>query len=1233
MAINFPNSPQLDDTYTEGNRSWRWNGVYWRATSATVGYTGSKGDQGESFRILGSVATVNDLPADSSGLPGDGYIIIDTGDLYVWDGFNWNNNGRIVGYTGSRGVPGASVKLLGSVATEQDLPQNPESGDGYIVQALGDLFVWNGTVWTNVGKITGEVGPIGFTGSKGDVGFTGSTGFVGSRGTDGNFGGVTLDYTFSSNTDSSLDPGTGKIKFNDTVLTSASLMYIGDADDDNINLTSYLATIDASTSELKGHFRISRKGYPEQFVIFAVTDTTQNQGSYFIISCSYVSGGLSDSSTAFDDGDDILITFARTGDKGDTGFTGSQGLQGFSGSQGATGTSVRIVGSLADQSLLPDPYGGEIGDGYLVEDTGHLWLWNGTTWNDIGQLTGEVGPSGFTGSQGLGIIDTELVNDELIIIYDDSTQNNLGNIRGFQGSRGESSFFWGAEPPPNPEVGARWFYTTEGLLLVYTDDGDSQQWVEVAATGFLGQTGFTGSAGLSGVLVQTVTYVAQATAADTQGGETLGIVGGGFNAGIKVYVDSTECAATVVDQNNLTFTSPAKSAGVYDIVVYNTDGSSGTRPQSIEYSGAPVWTTQPSLPEQTTDSAISIILSATSNSSVTYFLQQDSSMPAGLSLSSSGVITGTVTGITEDTVYTFTVVAIDAESQTTPRTFSLTVLVGVSVEYLVVAGGGGGGFSNGGGAGAGGFRTGTGLSVTAGTSYTVTVGAGGTGATTTGATGGAGGNSVFSTITSNGGGGGGVGLSPGPFAGASGGSGGGGASGGAGGTGNSPSTLPSQGSDGGSSSGSAPNYGGGGGGGATGTGVNGTSTAGGNGGDGTASSISGSAITYSGGGGGATFNGGTRGLGGAGGGGNAGAAGTNDAGDAGVANTGCGGGGGASNGPGPYGVGGAGGSGVVILKYSNSFTLVNADGGLTFTTSTAVAGYKITTFTAGTGNIVFYRNSDVIEVEYLVVAGGGGGGGHAGGGGGGGGGFRTSTVSIIPSTNYTVTVGAGGNGGTLNSGVAALNGSSSIFYTVTSAGGGSGCSSGVASGGNGGSGGGGGNGTAGGQGNIPNTVPSQGNNGGNAASLLGGGGGGAGGIGSNAVTSSSAGNGGNGENSSITGSVVPYAGGGGGGAHINYPYGTGGAGGGGEGGQYAASPTSNGVAGTINTGGGGGGAGGRTGVNAGSGGAGGRGVVIIAYPDSHPAITTISAGLVYDQPTRAGYRVYRFTAGTGNVTF
>jgi len=83
---------------------------------------------------------------------------------------------------------------------------------------------------------------------------------------------------------------------------------------------------------------------------------------------------------------------------------------------------------------------------------------------------------------------------------------------------------------------------------------------------------------------------------------------------------------------------------------------------------------------------------------------------------------------------------------------------GVSqVEYLVVAGGGGSGGNIGGGGGAGGFRTGTGYSVTAGTTYTVTVGAGGaTGVNEQ--TGTVGSNSVFGNspaeITSAGGGGG-----------------------------------------------------------------------------------------------------------------------------------------------------------------------------------------------------------------------------------------------------------------------------------------------------------------------------------------------------------------------------------------------------------------------------------------------------------------------------------------------
>ena len=47
-----------------------------------------------------------------------------------------------------------------------------------------------------------------------------------------------------------------------------------------------------------------------------------------------------------------------------------------------------------------------------------------------------------------------------------------------------------------------------------------------------------------------------------------------------------------------------------------------------------------------------------------------------------------------------------------------------------------------------------------------------------------------------------------------------------------------------------------------------------------------------------------------------------------------------------------GGSGVVILRYNNSYTITNPGGGLTSSTATSGSD-KITTFTAGTGNIQF----------------------------------------------------------------------------------------------------------------------------------------------------------------------------------------------------------------------------------------------------------------------------------------
>jgi hypothetical protein len=48
---------------------------------------------------------------------------------------------------------------------------------------------------------------------------------------------------------------------------------------------------------------------------------------------------------------------------------------------------------------------------------------------------------------------------------------------------------------------------------------------------------------------------------------------------------------------------------------------------------------------------------------------------------------------------------------------------------------------------------------------------------------------------------------------------------------------------------------------------------------------------------------------------------------------------------------------------------------------------------------------------------------------------------------------------------------------------------------------------------------------------------------------------------------------------------------------------------------------------------GGSGVVIIAYPNTFLPLSSISGGLSYDQPSRSGYRVYRFTQGTGTISW
>lgn len=291
--------------------------------------------------------------------------------------------------------------------------------------------------------------------------------------------------------------------------------------------------------------------------------------------------------------------------------------------------------------------------------------------------------------------------------------------------------------------------------------------------------------------------------------------------------------------------------------------------------------------------------------------------------------------------------------------------IGFYAKYLVIGGGGGGASAgnasgSGGGGGAGGYRTNFGsgnisggnsaveddLFLNFGTSYTVTVGAGGSALDTAGATYGtnAGSDSEFATITADGGGYGSKGGGSSSIGGS------GGSGGGAGGNAVGGSGQTGQGFDGGTGY-LGNNYACGGGGGAGGAGGDGTSgNAGGAGGDGLASSITGTSVTRAGGGGGGVYYSGTPGSGGSGGGGDSGTSPTS-----GTANTGSGGGGGSwLNGYG-HPISGAGGSGVVIIRIPNTVS-ATFSAGVTASSAASVGSDRVYTCTAGAGTVTFTKD-------------------------------------------------------------------------------------------------------------------------------------------------------------------------------------------------------------------------------------------------------------------------------------
>ncbi len=85
MALAFPSSPTVNQTYTSGTRTWTWNGTAWKLPStALTGVTGT----GNAVLSVGPTITLT----NATGLPLTGLSSPGTsGNVLISNGTTWTS--------------------------------------------------------------------------------------------------------------------------------------------------------------------------------------------------------------------------------------------------------------------------------------------------------------------------------------------------------------------------------------------------------------------------------------------------------------------------------------------------------------------------------------------------------------------------------------------------------------------------------------------------------------------------------------------------------------------------------------------------------------------------------------------------------------------------------------------------------------------------------------------------------------------------------------------------------------------------------------------------------------------------------------------------------------------------------------------------------------------------------------------------------------------------------------
>ena len=131
-----------------------------------------------------------------------------------------------------------------------------------------------------------------------------------------------------------------------------------------------------------------------------------------------------------------------------------------------------------------------------------------------------------------------------------------------------------AQRPSSPAAGYLRFNTTLGTLEQYNTN--TSNWAAID----------------SPPVITSVAYAGAITAADPAGGDTITITGSNFKSGLTVTVGGTAAASvSFTNTTTITFVTPVKTAGDYDVAITNPNGLTATSTNGISFNGIPSWTT------------------------------------------------------------------------------------------------------------------------------------------------------------------------------------------------------------------------------------------------------------------------------------------------------------------------------------------------------------------------------------------------------------------------------------------------------------------------------------------------------------------------------------------------------------------------------------------------------------------------------------------------------------------